>query len=102
VADLTGTLDLSSPAGATSLPGIYPIIPSGVSSLNYAVTFVNGELLVGQAAPPVANARDAAVTRSETAMTIPATGGGCAAPLTPGLINIAMAPGLCIERPSVR
>ncbi len=102
LADLSGTLDLSSPALATSLPGIYPIVPSGVSSLNYAVTFVNGELLVSQTAPPVANARDAAVMRSETVMTLQSAAGGCAAPLSPGLINIAMAPGLCIERPGAR
>jgi len=35
-------------------------------------------------------------------MTVQGVAGGCAAPLTPGLINVAMAPGLCIERPSVR
>ena len=69
--DLTGTLNLATPAAATSLPGLYPITPSGVSSLNYAVTYVNGTLLVSQSVPPAEMARDAAVMRAETVSTVP-------------------------------
>jgi hypothetical protein len=45
-ADLTGTLVLTTSAVATSPPGAYPIIPSGLTSSNYAITFVNGTLTV--------------------------------------------------------
>lgn len=48
-AALSGTLSFTSPAGATSAPGNYPIIPGGVSSANYAISFSNGVLAVTQA-----------------------------------------------------
>jgi hypothetical protein len=44
---LRGTLNLSTTATVTSPPGSYPITPSGLSSSNYAITFVNGTLRVG-------------------------------------------------------
>jgi hypothetical protein len=50
--NLTGTLAFATPATTTSPPGVYTITPSGVSSGNYTITFVNGDLVVGQGAPP--------------------------------------------------
>lgn len=43
---LSGTLLVSSTANASSPAGTYPIVPSGVTSTNYAITFVNGTLTV--------------------------------------------------------
>ena len=43
-AALTGALALSTPAVATSGVGNYAIVPSGQSSTNYTVTYVNGKL----------------------------------------------------------
>ena len=45
-ADLTGTLGFS-PANASTLsPGSYPIVPSGLTSINYTVTYVSGTLTI--------------------------------------------------------
>ena len=44
--DLAGTLAFSTPAVLASPVGAYPIVPSGVSSPNYDVSFVNGTLAV--------------------------------------------------------
>jgi hypothetical protein len=41
---LGGTLSLTTAAGAASVVGEYPIKPSGLTSTNYAITFVNGTL----------------------------------------------------------
>ena len=43
-AALTGTLTLTTPAVATSNVGNYAIAPSGFSSSNYTITYVNGAL----------------------------------------------------------
>ena len=43
---LTGTLKISTTATAASAVGSYTIIPSGLSSTNYAITFVSGTLTV--------------------------------------------------------
>nr|MCU0495401.1 hypothetical protein [Chloroflexaceae bacterium] len=43
---LSGTLSFSTTATAASPPGSYPIIPSGLSSSNYALVFVPGTLTV--------------------------------------------------------
>ena len=48
-AALTGTLALTTPAVTTSNVGNYAIIPSGQSSTNYAITYVNGALGVTRA-----------------------------------------------------
>jgi hypothetical protein len=64
VADLSGTLILGSPATSTSPAGAYPIVPSGVTSTNYAITFVDGVLVVGQALPPADNALITAIGRN--------------------------------------
>ncbi|WP_439580437.1 MBG domain-containing protein, partial [Elioraea sp.] len=53
---LGGVLALATAATAASPPGAFPIIPSGLTSTNYAITFVNGTLTVTPAGtpPPVA------------------------------------------------
>ncbi len=43
-ASLTGTLALTTPAVTTSSVGNYAIIPSGQSSANYTISYVNGAL----------------------------------------------------------
>jgi hypothetical protein len=45
-AALSGALAFSTPAGAGSPPGAYPITPSGLSSANYTITFAAGTLTV--------------------------------------------------------
>jgi hypothetical protein len=52
-AALTGTLSLTTTATFASPAGPYPITPSGQSSTNYAISYVNGTLLVtGGILPP--------------------------------------------------
>lgn len=48
-ASLGGSLLLSSAANAGSPVGLYPIVPSGLSSPNYAISFVNGTLSIARA-----------------------------------------------------
>ncbi len=43
---LGGTLVLTQPADPFSPPGVYTIVPSGLTASNYAITFVNGTLTV--------------------------------------------------------
>jgi hypothetical protein len=43
---LSGTLTFSTPATAGSPPGLYAITPAGLTSANYAITFVSGTLTV--------------------------------------------------------
>jgi filamentous hemagglutinin family protein len=64
VGDLNGTLAFSTPATLLSPPGRYAITPGGVSSANYTITFVNGQLLVEATAPPTDQALVTATGRS--------------------------------------
>jgi filamentous hemagglutinin family protein len=66
VGDLAGTLVFATAATTTSPPGSYVITPGGASSGNYTITFVNGQLMVGQGAPPSDQALVTAVDRSES------------------------------------
>ena len=43
---LTGTLSFTTPATIVSPVGVYAIVPSGQTSTNYAITYVNGALSV--------------------------------------------------------
>jgi hypothetical protein len=43
---LGGTLTFTTTAQADSAPGVYPIVPAGVSSANYSITFINGTLTI--------------------------------------------------------
>ncbi|MBI3853347.1 MAG: MBG-2 domain-containing protein, partial [Verrucomicrobia bacterium] len=49
---LGGVLVIDSPASTNSVAGTYPIIPSGLTSTNYAITFSNGILTVIPANTP--------------------------------------------------
>ena len=51
LANLAGTLQFSTEATASSGPGSYPVQPSGVSSTDYAISFVPGVVTV-TAVPP--------------------------------------------------
>jgi hypothetical protein len=44
--DLSGTLVLTTTAQATSMPGDYPITPTGLSSANYSINFTAGTLTI--------------------------------------------------------
>jgi len=43
---LNGSLTISTPANPSSPAGVYPIVPGGLSSPNYAITYENGSLVV--------------------------------------------------------
>jgi subtilisin family serine protease len=47
--DLTGSLSYATGATASSVPGTYPVTPSGLSATNYAISFVAGTLTVNPA-----------------------------------------------------
>jgi hypothetical protein len=51
-ANLGGTLAFATPAVPASPPGAYAITPSGQTSSNYRISFVDGVLLVDGARPP--------------------------------------------------
>ncbi len=65
---LQGTLVFSTPATAQSLPGTYPITPSGVVSSNYVITFVAGVLTVVNVPPTAVS--DLVYTLPDTPITI--------------------------------
>jgi hypothetical protein len=65
-AALTGTIVFTTPAVVASPPGAYVIIPSGQTSTNYLITYVNGTLTVIQQAP--ANATNNVVSDQMTAL----------------------------------
>ncbi|NWJ45281.1 MAG: Ig-like domain repeat protein [Chloroflexi bacterium] len=50
---LGGTLAFTTVAGATSVPGVYSVTPSGLTSSNYAITFLPGNLTVNKASSSV-------------------------------------------------
>jgi hypothetical protein len=54
VAALAGTLTFATTATASSAVGTYPIVPQGLSSTNYVITFINGALNVVTANTAVA------------------------------------------------
>jgi hypothetical protein len=66
VADLSGTLSFTTPATTASPAGTYPITPGGVASTNYAITFVDGQLVVTAAA--VAPGAVSGVTAADNAL----------------------------------
>jgi len=71
VADLTGGLSFTTPATTGSPAGSYLITPGGVSSTNYTITFVNGQLVVTAGPTPpstfgsVATADNALITATQ-------------------------------------
>lgn len=99
--DLSGTLAFATRATPASPPGAYAITPSGVSSLNYAVTFVDGTLTVGAGLPAVDEARDVALARSVASAPTLAVSSPCDPESGRGRLH-EIAPGLCVERPAQR
>jgi hypothetical protein len=87
---LTGTLAFTTPATTTSPPGAYTITPSGVSSGNYTITFVDGQLVVTAAPIPprtlggVATADNALITATQRSESSPTAGLQPDAPLARG------------------
>ena len=51
---LSGSLAFNTPATPASPAGLFSIVPAGLSSSNYAITYVNGTLSVTAAPPPLA------------------------------------------------
>jgi filamentous hemagglutinin family protein len=101
LADLSGALGFATPATPASPPGAYAVTPFGVSSLNYAVTFVDGTLTVTAVAPAADTARDVALARS--AALLPTLSGSTRCDTESeraGLREIA--PGLCVQRSASR
>jgi hypothetical protein len=49
IGDLNGTLQFSTSATVASNVGAYPITPSGLASMNYTITFVDGTLTITRA-----------------------------------------------------
>jgi hypothetical protein len=107
LADLTGTLLIETPATVASPPGAYAITPSGVSSPNYAVTFLNGTLAVTSvtavptAAPAPDTARDVALARSAALPPAAGAASGCGPESERGRVR-EIAPGLCVQRSEPR
>ena len=52
ISNLSGSLIFTTEATASSEPGDYPVRPSGVSSPNYAISFVPGVIQVHAVTPP--------------------------------------------------
>ncbi|WP_300035253.1 MBG domain-containing protein [uncultured Roseobacter sp.] len=80
LADLAGSLTLTTAATPASPAGFFAITPGGVTSSNYAITFADGTLTVGSPAPEgfaVSNLTEGGVTGVRRA-------GRRAYPLTPG------------------
>ena len=75
---MSGTLTLATSADAQSAVGAYPIVPSGVSSPNYAIGFVNGTLSVVKGAVGVAIATSPEPSGFDQPMTFTASVGAAA------------------------
>ncbi len=90
---LTGTLSLATSATTGSAAGTYAITPSGVSSGNYSITFVNGTLTVTPAADTITFPPIPVVPLGVRPFTLNATGGGSTSPVVytvlfgPGSVN---------------
>jgi hypothetical protein len=101
LADLSGTLAFATLATPASPPGAYAVTPSGVSSLNYAVTFVDGTLSVDAAAPAADAVRDVALARSAGSPVLRTGASGCGPESGRARLS-EIAPGLCVQRPEPR
>jgi hypothetical protein len=88
--DLGGALVFGTPATAASPAGLYPITPSGVTSTNYVVAFVDGALTVtaGAATPPTNGVTITAATGAiASTVTPPAPRTPAAAPSSGEVLN---------------
>lgn len=75
IADLAGTLTFSTPATATSPVGTYSVAPSGVSSPDYTIAFVDGTLTIVPAQTTTVLASNPNPASSGQAITLTATVG---------------------------
>ncbi len=66
LANLSGTLQFSTAANADSGPGSYPVQPSGVSSTDYAISFVPGVVTVTAVVPTPTPTPTATITPTPT------------------------------------
>jgi Tol biopolymer transport system component len=73
LSSLTGALSFSTAATAASAPGSYPVTPQGVSSADYAITFVPGTLAIRKAATAVALTSSPNPSQPNQTVTITAT-----------------------------
>lgn len=80
LANLSGALTFSTPATQASAVGTYSVTPSGLSSANYSINFVDGTLSVGAAAP----VNNGATGQIDGVVNTIRTTTARAAPLTPG------------------
>ncbi|WP_299401783.1 S-layer family protein [uncultured Roseobacter sp.] len=84
VSDLSGVLALITPATAASPAGSFAITPAGVTSSNYAITFVDGILTVNPAAGTGATAGGTVNDVNDGGAIAQRRSGLRAAPVTPG------------------
>ena len=75
VSNLSGTLSLNTTATSISSVGIYNIVPSGLSSPNYSISFLNGSLIV-TAAPLTISANSVSMVYGQSLPTLTATDAG--------------------------
>jgi len=79
--NLTGTLSLGTTAATGSAVGSYPITPSGLSSANYNITYVNGTLSVLKAEDAITFGPIPVVPLGSGPVTLNAVGGGSSSPV---------------------
>ena len=108
---LGGALSLATPADTTSPAGLYSIVPSGQSSQNYTIRYVNGTLTVLLAPSRVVARRGARPTRRAPARSHPGrgrcrAGGDCRPPAADARLCIGwpvchVARPVCEARPAL-
>ncbi len=86
---LGGALSLTTPASAASDVGTYPITPSGLTSTNYAITFLDGTLTVSPA-PLTVTADDKSKEYGATLPVFTANYSGFVLGQTPGILGGAL------------
>jgi hypothetical protein len=72
IASLAGTLSFSTTATATSAPGSYSVSPSGLTSPNYAITFLAGTLTISKANTTVTLATSPSPSHNNQSVTMTA------------------------------
>ena len=70
---LGGTLVFSTAATATSPVGAYPVLPGGLTSMNYAISFAPGTLTVTKATPSFSNLSSPTIVAGSTPTTMGGT-----------------------------
>jgi hypothetical protein len=98
VSSLNGTLTFYTPVTIDSVEGTYVIVPSGLSSNNYMITFINGTLSVTQRAPDSYNDVIAGTDQLQDAGgdRTAGTGGNAIEPLSGGSFTSPIESGVAI------